>query len=56
MQWFFGENDEDHAAAVFFNITGAEYVKEKIDFKFHFEHSPLTPDKSVSKFDKLFNP
>jgi hypothetical protein len=29
MQWYNGETDEDHAAAVFFNINGAEYVKEK---------------------------
>lgn len=28
MQWYYGENTEDHAAAVFFNINGAEYVKE----------------------------
>lgn len=28
MQWFFGETDEDHAAAVFFNIAAAEFVKE----------------------------
>jgi hypothetical protein len=27
MQWFNGELDEDHAAAVLFNIMGAEYVK-----------------------------
>lgn len=26
-QWLAGETDEDHAAAVFFNINGAEYVK-----------------------------
>ena len=25
-QWLKGETDEDHAAAVFFNINGAEYV------------------------------
>ena len=31
MQWFWGETDEDHASAVFFNINGAEYVKEKVD-------------------------
>ena len=30
MQWWKGETDEDHAAAVFFNIQGAEYVKAKI--------------------------
>lgn len=29
MQWYLGEVDEDHAAAVYFNIQGAEYVKEK---------------------------
>lgn len=28
MQWFNGEEDEDHAAAVMFNINGAEYVKD----------------------------
>ena len=29
-QWFYGEIDEDHASAVFFNITGAEMVKSKM--------------------------
>jgi len=28
--WLDGEQDEDHAAAVFFNINGAEYVKQKM--------------------------
>lgn len=26
MQWFNHEADEDHAAAIFFNVQGAEYV------------------------------
>ncbi len=31
MTWFLEEDaSEDHAAAVFFNISGAEYVKEKL--------------------------
>lgn len=30
IQWFIGMRDEDHAAAVFFNINGAEYVREKM--------------------------
>lgn len=30
VQWYLGEVDEDHAAAVMFNINGAEYVKEKM--------------------------
>lgn len=29
-KWLRGDTDEDHASAVFFNIQGAEYVKEKI--------------------------
>ena len=28
LQWYRGDVDEDHAAAVYFNINGAEYVKE----------------------------
>lgn len=33
MEWFYGNVDEDHAAAVFFNINGAEYVKDKMNQK-----------------------
>jgi dATP/dGTP diphosphohydrolase len=29
MQWYYGEVDEDHASAVYFNINGFEYVKGK---------------------------
>jgi hypothetical protein len=29
LQWFHGEDDEDHAAAVYFNIAGAEYVQQQ---------------------------
>ena len=30
MQWWMGDVDEDHAAAVFFNIAGAEYVQTRL--------------------------
>lgn len=30
MQWVSGEDDEDHAAAVLFNINACEYTKKKI--------------------------
>lgn len=30
MAWWRGERDEDHAAAVWFNLNGAEYVREKL--------------------------
>lgn len=31
MQWYRDERDEDHGAAVFFNINGAEYVRAKLE-------------------------
>lgn len=31
LQWLRGDRDEDHAAAVFFNINEAEYIKEKLE-------------------------
>jgi len=31
MQWLRGDTDEDHFAAVVFNLNGAEYVKGKMD-------------------------
>jgi hypothetical protein len=31
IQWYKGEIEEDHAAAVYFNIQCAEYVKEKLE-------------------------
>lgn len=37
-QWFMGETDEDHAAAVFFNIQAAEYVKQRLDEEEKQEH------------------
>lgn len=30
IQWLEGEIDEDHASAVFFNISGAEMITEKL--------------------------
>jgi hypothetical protein len=32
-QWLNGDTDEDHAAAVFFNINGAEYLKQNSNEK-----------------------
>lgn len=31
VQWIRGDIDEDHAAAVYFNIGAAEHVKDKLD-------------------------
>ena len=30
IQWMRGDQDEDHAAAVMFNLNGAEYVRERM--------------------------
>lgn len=30
IQWLSGDRDEDHAAAVYFNINAAEYVSDRI--------------------------
>jgi hypothetical protein len=30
VQWLCGEDDEDHAAAVMFNLTMAEYVRKRL--------------------------
>jgi len=31
VQWITGETDENHSAAVFFNINAYEYLKEKLE-------------------------
>jgi len=31
MQWWYGDTDEDHAAAVLFNINGHEFVKDRMN-------------------------
>jgi hypothetical protein len=31
IQWYRGAVDEDHAAAVMFNVNGAEFVRSKLD-------------------------
>lgn len=33
LQWFLNEEDEDHAAAILFNVQGAEWVKERLNEK-----------------------
>ena len=47
MQWWLGERDEDHGAAVIFNINGAEYVKERLDKKLEEEKNAGTGGVSV---------
>lgn len=45
IQWLRGETDEDHAAAIFFNINGAEYVNDKLQgVSFPAEENPFLPE------------
>lgn len=41
IQWFQGDIDEDHAAAIYFNVNGAEFVKERL----------CQPRQSISKLE-----
>jgi hypothetical protein len=44
VQWFNGEVDEDHAAAVFFNIMAAEYVRGVLDGRWPARTAPKKTD------------
>lgn len=33
MQWFNGETDEDHAAAIYFNVQAVEFIKGRLEGK-----------------------
>jgi hypothetical protein len=49
VQWFSGEVDEDHAAAILFNISGAEMVRSKLhgtDDSTHKGGTKVHPKKS----------
>lgn len=48
--WMAGETDEDHGAAVMFNINGAEYVKAREDLVESFVRA--VPDPALVPFDK----
>lgn len=53
VQWYSGERDEDHGAAVFFNINGAEYVKEKIEERRNAKRIDLTMEDDTDYSTKL---
>ena len=46
VQWYYGETDEDHAAAILFNVNGAEYVKQKMREERNTKPTSSTPDIS----------
>lgn len=60
-QWMNGETDEDHAAAVVFNMDVAEYVKDKLALKYRPPVTEPVPDKgwpsvnTVLHVDPAFN-
>ena len=44
VQWWWGETDEDHAAATVFNINGALYVEQRLNQDALRGERGLTPD------------
>jgi len=51
IQWYYGETDEDHASATFFNINGAEYVKEQIEHNTSISvGSDLEANESITQY------
>jgi Domain of unknown function (DUF5664) len=49
MQWAAGETDEDHAAAVFFNISGAEMVDLRLKYL-----NKTSLDEAIKDFRKTY--
>ena len=45
LQWYWEETDEDHAAAILFNVNGAEYVRERVQPQP--DHSDSEPDTAT---------
>ena len=48
-QWLRGDRDEDHAAAVFFNLNGAEYVLSQLEEAEEVEQDD--PIRSIREFN-----
>lgn len=44
VQWYYGETDEDHASATFFNINGYEYLKAAMEPQPEAPALALVPD------------
>lgn len=47
LQWYWGELDEDHSAATWFNMNAAEYTKEQIRHN-NLKEPNSKPEKDVS--------
>lgn len=43
-QWLAGDRDEDHAAAVWFNVNAAEYVRSRLELDVDYEATFPLPD------------
>lgn len=58
MQWWMGDVDEDHAAAVFFNIAGAEYVQTRLGARppqYSFEVNPTAEGQPETTCDHYYD-
>lgn len=53
VQWYNNESDEDHAAAVVFNINGAEYVRERVSTMAKVPTTAKVPDAETEGWLKF---
>ena len=58
MQWYRGDTDEDHAAAVIFNINGKEYVEDvmadKLPLAAQYESYNIVQDKVMQGWVEFY--
>ena len=50
VQYIRGDTDEDHAAAIMFNLNGMEYVRGRMDH----QHEGVAPHFTVTRDGKIF--
>jgi len=46
-EWFIGKRDEDHMAALVFNLNGAEYVRDRLEKEIHVK--PINSEKDKAE-------
>jgi len=53
MQWYNGDSDEDHAAAVIFNVNQVEYIRDKLSEVEQVPDELFTQDVSTGEIRSL---
>jgi len=53
IQWYMGEEDEDHASATWFNIALVELIKEKMETNIEVNKETMTYDEVMKLLDEV---